>query len=159
MITKEEIFSDLNKINNQHNNFNYIVIELLTFFLRMPKEVRFTYYLLSKNYLNLTIENAECYNLSVELTNDFIQIQLYENSEMLIYFRNNLVINEVKKIISSAFKGEYEIENYLDSSNKIVLKKLHWNDKNLSMYNKEYTLQLFKKEFLKIEKHNGISLV
>ena len=159
MITKEKILYDLNKTNKSNEVFNLLVDELVFYFQKFSNDIQFSEFVSSKNNLNLLLIKNEVYNLHIELTNDFIQIQLYDNSEILIYFDNSSVINDVKKVISSVLKGEFEIENHLDLSNKIISKKLFWNDVNLSKYNQEYSFNFFKKEFLRAEKHKGIRLL
>lgn len=157
MITKDKILSDLNRSEQSQNNFDLIINELTCYFERFSNDIHFSEYSFSKNQLKLLLIKGISYNLHIELTNDFIQIQLYENSELLIYLENNSVIEDVKILINSVFTGKYKIVYYLDSSNKIISKKMVWNDENLSKYDKEYVFKLFSKEFSKTEIHKGLS--
>ena len=158
MNTKDKILNAFKRNIKSKNNFDLIIDILIFHFQKFSEDINFSEYSFSKNCLNLLLIKNELYNLHLELTNHFIQIQFYDNSEMLIYFENDLAINDIKTLISSIFNGKFEIEIFLDSSNNIVSKKLKFNDVNLSKFNKEYKIKIFKNEFLKVEKHKGISL-
>ncbi len=130
---KKNFIRELNDLKtSQNKNVSLFVNLLLDICVLFSNDIE---YQLEYSKNNLSIRMIRSGNdLDIDLNNNFLDIRL--NYSEINFFIDEIEKSVLMKIIVDFFKGNYYINYYSDSDNRLISLELIWNDTSLASFNK-----------------------